>query len=104
MKTWPALRTDHVKSTHLGPYRHLLSQLAKAREAAGCTQTELGLRLEKPQSYVSKVEAGERRLDLVEFIYWTQALELDAAEFVLTLSKLLSKPTRLRRTRKATSQ
>lgn len=78
-----------MKSTNLGPYRHLLDQLAQARSAAGCSQSELGARLGKPQSYVSKVETGDRRLDLVEFVYWAKALEIDPAGFVEALSRSL---------------
>lgn len=46
-----------------------------AREAAGVTQQELARRLGKPQSYVSKAEMGERRLDVVEFLHFMRAIE-----------------------------
>lgn len=50
------------------PDRHeVLAQLLRdLRTAAGLTQTEVAGALDKPQSYVSKYESGERRLDLVE--------------------------------------
>ncbi|MBS0456119.1 MAG: helix-turn-helix transcriptional regulator [Proteobacteria bacterium] len=45
----------------------LLAQLLRdMRVKANLTQTELAISLDKPQSYVSKYESGERRLDLVE--------------------------------------
>lgn len=46
-----------------------------AREARGMTQQELAKRLGKPQSYVSKAEMGERRLDVVEFLHFMRAVE-----------------------------
>ncbi len=46
-----------------------------AREARGITQQELARRLGKPQSYVSKAEMGERRLDVVEFLHFMRAIE-----------------------------
>ena len=53
---------------------HLRKILLKARNAAGMTQAELAERLRRPQSFVSKYERGERRLDIVEFIEVASAL------------------------------
>lgn len=51
------------------PRHARLAQLvAEAREAAGLTQAGLAARLRRPQSFVSKVESGERRLDVVELL------------------------------------
>ena len=47
-------------------YDLFCSLLREARSEVGITQTELAHALGKPQSYVSKYESGERRLDLVE--------------------------------------
>lgn len=47
-------------------YQRMLSRLREAREAAKLTQTQVAEKLGKPQSYVSKVESGERRIDPVE--------------------------------------
>jgi len=46
-----------------------------ARQARGITQRELARRLGKPQSYVSKAEMGERRLDVVEYLHFMRAVE-----------------------------
>ena len=46
-----------------------------AREARGITQHEVAKRLGKPQSYVSKAEMGERRLDVVEFLQFMRAID-----------------------------
>ncbi len=47
-------------------YRLFLRRLREARQAAGLTQVEVAKRLRRPQSYVSKCESGERRVDVVE--------------------------------------
>lgn len=47
-------------------YAAFLRGLRRARERAGLTQFETARRLGKPQSYVSKCESGERRVDIVE--------------------------------------
>ena len=49
-----------------GPYQEFLKRLRAARERAGLLQVEVARRLGKPQSYVSKCESGERRVDVVE--------------------------------------
>ena len=47
-------------------YKTVLRKLKKARKKSGFTQVEIAKRLGKPQSFVSKVENGERRLDIIE--------------------------------------
>ncbi|MGH8690498.1 MAG: helix-turn-helix domain-containing protein [Burkholderiales bacterium] len=64
-----------MKTTHSTQYRELLVRMRAAREARGITQQELAKRLGKPQSYVSKAEMGERRLDVVEFLHFMRAIE-----------------------------
>lgn len=54
------------KSTFTKDYRALLAKLKEARVAAGLTQDEAAKLLGKPQSYVSKCEQGERRIDVIE--------------------------------------
>jgi transcriptional regulator with XRE-family HTH domain len=56
--------------------------LVRAREAAGFTQAELGRRLSKPQSYISKIETGERGVDLIELIELLDALSVDIHSFI----------------------
>ncbi len=49
-------------------YKLFLTRLREARQAAGLTQAEVALRLRRPQSFVSKCESGERRVDVVELV------------------------------------
>nr|WP_246659871.1 helix-turn-helix transcriptional regulator [Methylosinus sporium] len=48
-----------------------------ARERAGLTQEGLAERIGRTQSFVSKYERGERRLDVVEFAEFVKAMDLD---------------------------
>jgi len=57
-----------MKSTHSKDYRRIVAALVSARKAMGVRQAEVALALGKPQSFVSKIEGRERRLDIVEFV------------------------------------
>ena len=63
----------------------LQALLTEGRVAAGLTQVELAARLRRPQSFVSKYEGGERRLDVVEFVEVTQAIGCDPAGIIVAL-------------------
>ena len=64
-----------MKSTHSAQYRDLIVRMRAERQARGVTQEELARRLGKPQSYVSKAEMGERRLDVVEYLQFMRAID-----------------------------
>ncbi len=53
-------------------YRLFLTRLREARQAAGLTQAEAAVKLRRPQSFVSKCESGERRVDVVELVAFAQ--------------------------------
>lgn len=63
-------------------YRIFRQELVKAREAAGVSQEELAKRIGWDRTFISKVENGIRRLDVVELVAICNALGLDAKEFV----------------------
>lgn len=50
----------------------LLAVLVEARQKAGYTQRQLGARLKRPQSYVGKIERGERDINPVECAEWAR--------------------------------
>jgi transcriptional regulator with XRE-family HTH domain len=53
-------------ATYRHRYTQFLGRLKEARVKAGLTQVEVARKLSRPQSFVSKIESGERRLDVVE--------------------------------------
>ena len=63
-----------MKSTHTEGYQKAIAVLIAARRERRVLQTDLADKLAKPQSYVSKIELRERRLDIVEFIEVCRAL------------------------------
>ncbi len=63
-------------------YIALRQELVQARLRAGLTQQQLAQSLYKVQSFVSKVETGERYLDVIDFIAWCDALQASAAELI----------------------
>jgi len=67
---------------HSPQYEVFRRLLVKARQESGLTQVEVAERLGKPQSFVSKIERGERRLDFPEFIQLADALGVDPEEFI----------------------
>jgi transcriptional regulator with XRE-family HTH domain len=72
-----------MTSRHRTPeQRRLQSLLREIRKERGLTQSELAKKLNKPQSYVSKYESGERRLDLPEIERICMAVEIDLIRFV----------------------
>lgn len=72
-------------------YEHLITHLVEARKAAGLTQIMLAKLLDRPQSFVSKVERGERRLDVIEFIDFALACSVDPSTIVERLKQPLQK-------------
>ena len=69
----------------------LQQALRAARRAAGLTQLDVAQKLRQPQSYVSKYEAGTRRLDLVELLSVCTVLGIDVQQLVEALEKEISK-------------
>ena len=64
------------KSSFSAEYKLLCRLLQEARLKAGMTQQHVAKCLNRPQSYVSKYESGERRLDVVEFLRAVKVLRV----------------------------
>src|SRR5271154_5892544 len=68
----------------------LAALLRSVRSESGMTQAQVAKRLELPQSFVSKYESGERRLDLVELRQICRALGISLGDFVRRFEKDVS--------------
>lgn len=63
-------------------HRRLIEEIARARAAAGISQRALAAKLKRSPSYISKFEAGERRLEVCEFIDVCKAIGVDPLELL----------------------
>jgi transcriptional regulator with XRE-family HTH domain len=69
-----------AKTIYSSKYRRLVQSLRALRERAGMTQSALSLQLGWPQQRLSAIEAGARRLDIMEFLHLIGALGLSPEE------------------------
>ena len=70
------------QSTHNADYQLLLAVLKAARKRLGVSQVELAARLGNTQTFVSKCERGERRIDAVELVEFSEALGVSPLELL----------------------
>lgn len=77
------------KSIFTTHQRKLQALLREVRRKAGLRQSDLAKRLGQPQSFVSKYESGERRLDVLELRQICKAVDISLADFVRRLERSL---------------
>ncbi len=75
------------KSLYSETYSRFLRLLRKARLSSGLTQEEIARRLGRPQSFVSKCESGERRVDIAELLAFCKAIQVDPVSFIRQLDR-----------------
>ena len=78
------------KSLHSQGYMAMLRLLRKTRQSVGVTQEELATRLDETQTFISKCERGERRIDVIELRKFCEALGIPLSKFVRDLERVLS--------------
>jgi DNA-binding XRE family transcriptional regulator len=89
---WEHTRTSvppMEKSTHAPEYHVLIGMLRETRTAAGVTQVDMAQRLGITQSFVSKLERGELRLDFIQVRQYCQVVGVPFATFVRQYEKRL---------------
>lgn len=79
------------KSIGTSEQKKLLALLRRIRLDAGLRQVDLANRLKQPQSFVSKYESGERRLDLLELGQVCLAVGINLGEFVRQFEESLGR-------------
>jgi transcriptional regulator with XRE-family HTH domain len=77
------------KKVYIAQRSQLVSLLREIRIEAGLTQMDLAERIERDQTFVSKYESGQRRLDALELREICQAIGMTLEEFVKRLEKAL---------------
>ena len=75
------------KSIFSPEYSAMLRRLRRARQCAGITQRQVAENLGVTQSFVSKCERGERRIDVIELIHLCRAVGVSPVDFVRDLTE-----------------
>lgn len=88
------MRSILEKSIFTQNYTLFLSLLRNVRKAAGLTQEQVAERLQQTQSFVSKCERGERRIDVIELRAFCQALGIPLEDFIQQLKNVLEQEQR----------
>lgn len=70
------------RSIHSDDYKMIIKRLKEARLEVGLSQQDVADKLDKPQSYVSKIESGERRLDVAEIKKFANIYKRDVSHFI----------------------
>lgn len=71
-----------MKTIYQENYRKLISELITIRKTANLTQAQIAQKLQKPQSYIAKIENLERKLDILEFVQLCQILGTRPSEVI----------------------
>ena len=81
------------KTIYSNAYAAFCRVIRDTREAKGITQTRLAHALNRPQSFVAKIESGQRRVDVVELIALAKGLGCSPVDLVERLAKELERET-----------
>ena len=71
-----------LSSTYLQDYKRAIKRLREVRLSVGLKQSEVATKLKKPQSYISKIESGERRIDIAELKQLAKIYNKDIDYFI----------------------
>lgn len=77
------------KSVFSDAHKAVVEVLVTARKASGLRQADLASRLGKDQSYISNIERGQRRVDVLEFYALARAMRCDPAALYASLASQL---------------
>ncbi len=83
-------RIEYMVSIYSDEYQIVIKALREARIAKGVTQENLAQALDRPQSFIAKVENGERRLDVVEFVHIAHLLSLEPSVLIKRIPRKYS--------------
>ena len=78
-----------IKTLHSREYRKLTAWLKKKREVKGLTMRQLSVKMNTSHSFIGKVEQRERRLDIIEFLRYCEALGASPIEGLRVINKNL---------------
>lgn len=71
-----------MKTIYQDDYRKIIFALINIRKNNNLTQLDIAQYLNKPQSYIAKIENFERKLDILEFVQLCKILDVSASEII----------------------
>ncbi|AHJ74787.1 helix-turn-helix domain-containing protein [Kosakonia sacchari] len=71
-----------MASIYSEEYQRVIIALKRARKERGITQAQLAEALGRPQSFIAKIESGERRLDVVEFVHLARLVGIEPSKVI----------------------
>lgn len=77
-----------VETIRTKRHKRLIEALTAERKAAGIRQVELAKRLKHSQTWIARIESGERRIDVVEFLDLAEAIGFNAPKLIEQLLKV----------------
>jgi transcriptional regulator with XRE-family HTH domain len=80
------------KSMFSDAYGKMIDVIVAARRERKLTQAAVAFALGKPQSFIAKVENGERRLDIIEFCALAEAMNMEPGELFASVATNLPRP------------
>lgn len=75
------------KTIHSPSHKTFCLLFREERTKRGLSQSVLAQMLDKPQSFIAKIEKGERRVDLIEFLTIAKAMKIDPIKFIRNLQR-----------------
>lgn len=76
-----------IKSINIEKYQKLLAWLKAERLSRGLSVRDLALIIDEPFQFVSKIETGQRKLNIYEYVQYCESLDLDPVKGLAILSK-----------------
>jgi len=76
-----------IKTIYTREYRILLRILRSKRQQKRISQEDMAKKLGAPQSFISKIESGERRIDVIELFRYCEAIGIENIQFIKELNK-----------------
>jgi len=77
-----------VETIQTKRHRHLVAALVAERKKAGISQIELAKKLKRSQTFVTRMETGRRRIDVVEYLELAEVIGFDAAKLIEALQRV----------------
>lgn len=76
-----------IKTIYTKEYRILLRMLKSKRQQKRISQENMAKKIGVPQSFISKIESGERRIDVMELFHYCEVLGIEIIQFITDLIK-----------------